>query len=330
MPTNLRTVDPTLGKALRAAAFTICVAGAGLGLMAQQTTTPDFQAALKTPANPFDISSSSSSSVSPDATDAVATERFTLSDDGMQPPPRRRYGRPRYTDGSHNPDGSNKYTFEAGGGLTLPTGGTKSALTTSFSFQGGVGRNFNKNLGVLAQFDWDNFGVQTAVLNNLLNVYNGLGAKDQTGAPLSQLIGSSHIWSLTLNPIYNFAGGERLGAYVIGGAGFYHRTATFSIPSVGTYCDPYYGCYPYQANAPIDSYTSNAFGVNGGVGVTYKFSHFASARFFAEARYVYTANSRRPYYDGATGTALSPTYFNVFPQNSMPATYIPIKFGIRF
>ncbi len=142
--------------------------------------------------------------------------------------------------------------------------------------------------------------------------------------------GSSHIWSFTLNPIYNFAGGDKTGAYVVAGAGFYHKIATFSIPAVGTYCDYYYGCYQYAANAPIDSYTSNAFGVNGGVGFTYKLSQFSNTKLFAEARYVYTANSRRPYYDGTNGTSLSNTYFNVFPQNSAPSTYIPIKFGVRF
>ena len=36
----------------------------------------------------------------------------------MQPPPRRRYGSPRYNDKSHNADGSNKLTFVGAFGLS--------------------------------------------------------------------------------------------------------------------------------------------------------------------------------------------------------------------
>ena len=43
--------------------------------------------------------------------------------------------------------------------------------------------------GVNVQFDWDNFGFQTATLNNLLAIYNSFGAQ------ISQLGGTSHVWS---------------------------------------------------------------------------------------------------------------------------------------
>ena len=59
--------------------------------------------------------------------------------------------------------------------------------------------------------------------------------------------------------------------------------------------------------------------------MTYKFSRFASQRFYAEARYVYVDNSPRPFdVSGET------SYFNAFPQNSAKTTYIPVKFGILF
>ena len=202
-----------------------------------------------------------------DATDAVAAERLSLSSDSMQPPPRRRYGRPRYTDNSHNPDGSNKYGFLVGGGFTLPTGGTHNYMKTNYNFQVGGGRNFNKNLGLMAQFDWANFGIQTNTLNTLLATYNNLGAVDQNGNPLTQLGGTSHVWSFTLDPVYNFTGGDKSGAYVVAGVGFYHKTANFTVPAIGQYFDPYYGLIQYQANQTIDKYTSNAVGVNAGVGV---------------------------------------------------------------
>ena len=267
-----------------------------------------------------------SSSSSSDSSDTVV-ERLNLDPhDALQPPPRRSYGKPKYSDSSHNADGSNKWTFLVGGGFTLPVGGTHNYYTTSYKFQAGGGRAFNKNFAVLAQFDWDNFGIQTHTLNTLLPINASLCGLGCTGTVITQIGGTGHDWSFTLNPVFTVAQGDTMGAYVVGGVGFYHKNTVFTTPTVGTYCDPFYGCYQYGANSPIDEYTSNSVGFNGGVGFTYRFSRFAGEKFYAEARYVYTANSPRPF---SLGSATS-TYFNVFPQNSAKTTYIPVTFGIRF
>jgi hypothetical protein len=316
----------------RTAAVTFLAAAGTLGLHAQQSAgiAPSLPAInLKTSLTaPLNLSTSDdlSYSSSVGSVETANAVDFSLSSDAAQPPPRRRYSRPNYNDSRTNPDGSAKYTFVVGGGFTLPTGATHSNLSTSWKIQAGVGRNFNKTFGVIAQFDYDNFGITTATLNNLLAIYNSLGATDQNGNQLSQLGGSSHDWSFTLNPIINYYTSDTKGAYVIGGGGFYHKTANFTTPAIGTYCDPYYGCYQYQANSSIDKYTSNAFGLNAGLGFTYKLSRFASTRFFVEGRYVYTFNSQRPFsYGDANGNG-----FNVFPQNSAKTSYIPITFGLRF
>jgi hypothetical protein len=246
-------------------------------------------------------------------------ESFTLSNDSGQPPPRRKYSKPNYADSHTNSDGSAKYTFFVGGGFTLPVGGTHNYATTSWKIQAGGGRNFNKKYGVMLQFDYDKFGMQTSTLNNQLALYNNLGAG------LSQLGGNIHDWSFTVNPIMNFYSSDTFGAYAVVGLGFYHKYTQFTTPSIGEYCDPFYGCFQYSANQPVDWYTSNAFGVNGGVGMTYKFSRFAPEKFYVEARYVYTANSQRPF--DVSGTT---SYFNAFTQASSPTTYIPITFGVRF
>jgi hypothetical protein len=320
----------------RTATVAFFAAAATLGLHAQQSSgTASSLPALNLKAGliaPLDLSSSSSStdnlgySSNVGAPETANAELFNFGGGTDQPPPRRRYGRPNYNDSHTNSDGSPKYSFFAGGGFGLPTGGTHNYLTTGWGLQFGGGRNFNKRFGVALQFDYDHFGFQTNTLNNLLGIYNSLGAEDQNGDALTQLGGSSHIWSFTIDPRYTFHEGDKTGAYVVGGFGFYHKTATFTIPAIGEYCDPFYGCYEYQANQPIDSYTSNAPGINGGVGITYKFSRFANARFYAEARYVYLFNQSRPYSEGSTTS----TYFNVFPQNSAKTSYIPVKFGIRF
>jgi hypothetical protein len=313
----------------RTAAVTFLVAAGTFGLHAQQSAGTAASlppvSLMATLAAPLDLSTPDELkySSSTGTTETANAETFSLSSSADQPPPRRKYSRPNYNDSRTNADGSAKYTFFVGGGFTLPVGGSHSYLATSYDFQAGAGRNFNKTFGVNVQFDWDNFGFQTKTLNQQLAIYNStcLG-----GCGLTQLGGTSHIWSFTLDPIMNFYSSDTVGAYVIGGAGFYHKTANFTIPALGQYCDPFYGCFTYQANQTIDKYTSNAFGVNAGFGVTYKFSRFAGERFYVEGRYVYTFNSARAFSFGDA----SGNHFNVFPQNSAKTGFIPVTFGIRF
>ena len=267
-------------------------------------------------------SSSSSDLASP------ATTGLDLSAAGLQPPPRRRYGRPRYNDNQHNADGSAKWTFVVGAGMTAPIGNTFHYLNTYYGAQVGGGRNFNKNFGVLAQFDYDAFGFNARTLTNQTALYNtpyiyGAGA-------VSGLDGTSHVWSFTLNPIYNVFSGETVGAYVVGGVGFFHKTANFTVPGSATYCDPYYGCSKYAQNQTIDKYTSNAPGFNGGVGLTFKPSRFASERLFVEARYVFVDNQHKAGFTVNNYTQITATSTNFYPANSNRTTYTVYKAGIRF
>lgn len=336
-----------LGRATALAAF---AATACFSLHAQQTAAVTGPKSL-TFAQPFNTASLIASAEVPDtvgysssagAAETSSAENYISSslppnsvdaEPSPQPPPRRYGRRPVYADSHHNADGSNKLTFFGGAGFTLPTGGTKAYYSPSYDFQFGGGRNFSKKVALLAEFDWHNFGIQQNVLNNLLTVYQALGATDGNGNALTVLYGNGHVWSFSVDPQYTFAESGSFGGYVIGGVGFYHKYTQFTVPSTGSYFDPYYGQIPYQANAPIDKYVSNAVGFNGGVGGTYKLSRFSDIKLYAEARYVYTANSARQFYDGAPGT-VNPTpnhnYFDVFPQNAARTTYIPITFGIRF
>jgi len=318
---------------IRIAAIGIFAVGATLGLYAQQqqtTASPekliDLRAELIAPldlARPTDLTYSSSVGTS----ETESAEKY-LSGPVEQPASRPTSGRRAqdHSDKMHNPDGSNKWAFQVGGGFTLPVGGTRGYYTTSWAFQGGAGRNFNKNLGLMLNFNWANFGITTSTLSSLLTTYNNLGANFTT------LGGYGHVWSFSLDPVYNLLQGDRSGLYVSGGVGFYHKYTAFTIPSVGIYCDIFGFCYQVAANQRVDWYTSNAFGINAGFGYTYRFSKFGGERLFAEVKYVYTANSRRPYFDGSGTNPVpsNPNYFNVFPQGSTPTSFIPITFGIRF
>lgn len=138
----------------RTAAVTFFAASATLVLHAQQsagTSSSLLSLSLtKTLAAPLDLTvpddlSYSSSVGEPEM---AAAENFNLTgNEDMQPPPRRRYGRrPTYSDSTHNADGSNKWAFVVGGGFNLPVGGTHGYATTSYRFQGGVGRNLTRTL----------------------------------------------------------------------------------------------------------------------------------------------------------------------------------------
>jgi len=342
----MHTRTPFL-SALRATATVALFSGAAtLGLHAQQSagavtaqplfsTEPAPVSALPllalndAPVSGTGTSDSSSSlnySSSAGAAETAAAEGFSPGEAAPQPPPRRYGRRPVYADSHHNADGSNKYGFLVGGGFTVPTGGTHDYLKTNYDFQVGGIRNFNKKFGVALQFDWHNFGIQTNTLNDQINLYNSFDAG------LATLSGSSHVWSFTLDPTYTFAQGDKYGAYVVGGVGFYHKVTTFTTPETEE-IDTFYGPIEYEANEPIDDYTSNAVGFNGGIGMTYKPSRFGDVKFYAEARYVFVDNSPRSgytYFDEQNGLNSTYTGTNFFPQNSDKTTYIPVTFGIRF
>lgn len=333
----MHTRRSLLSSACRAATLVFAVAGVGSLLQAQQISSvqPVLNAPLATfattSAKDYFSSSSSASSSSSSADSTDATDRLAFNAlNSFQPPPRRRYGRPRYSDSHTNPDGSAKFAFMAGGGVSMPIGNTHKYETPSWGFQAGAGRNFSQSVGVLLQFDYDHFGLQGATLANQQYLYNyGVPASQQ----LTGLDGNNHVWSVTLDPTFSLVGQGSIGAYAVVGAGFYHKVTNFTVPSVGTYCDYFYGCYQYQANQVIDHYTSNAPGVNGGLGLTFKFSRFSNQRFYVEGRYVVVFNKEKagltafnvntPFGRGYTG-------YNFYPANSNRTSYIPIKFGIRF
>lgn len=314
------------GHALITAAV---IAGAGV-LHAQSAQGTSGQIAplnLQRPAAPQmdDAAFSSSTSAQEPLTTEVAnnnTEQFHFLNAMQYGGGRQRYGRPRYRGGNTNPDGSSKYSFFVGGGLGIPIGTQTNYLTPSWAMQVGGGRNFNKHVGVNLQFDYDHFGMTGATINNQSFIYFG-DATNPNG-----LDANSHIWSVTVDPIFYVYSGDRSGMYVTGGVGFYHKVANFTLPQQQQTCDPFYGCFIFQGNVNVDHYTSNAFGENVGVGLTYKISKFASEQVYAEVRYVHMDNQYRPGVTLATATTYNGT--NFFPQNSQKTNYLPVKFGIRF
>jgi hypothetical protein len=305
------------------------ILGAGVAVMGAQTAATGTTAS--TPASIAAVplySSSNADNVATAATnEAALTQPFNFVN-AMQYGGRQSYGRPRYRGGNTNADGSSKWIFYGGGGVGIPASGTSTYLTTGWGIQVGGGRQFNKHLALPIEFDYDHFGFTNQTLANQTAIYNspevfGAGA-------ISTLGGSSHIWNFSLAPTFTLYQGDGLGAYVVGQVGFFHKTANFTIPATGEYCDYYYGCYEYQANETIDKYTSNAPGFGGGLGFTYKFSKFSNEKLYGEVRYIYVDNSAKAGFTIANVGSITATSTNLYPANSLTTSYIPVKVGVRF
>ncbi|MGA1982741.1 MAG: hypothetical protein ABSG84_09705 [Acidobacteriaceae bacterium] len=324
------------GIACRVAAFSFLMAATASLTQAQQPsslffgpTTPLFQASGSVPLDLAGTSSSSSSSS--DATPSYAKLDLDSAALGsFQPPPRRTYGRPNYSSGNTNPDGSDKYFFLGGFGASVPLGITHKYETESWGLQIGVGRSWSKTLGVDAEFNYDHFGLQGATIANQEYIYNygctTLLQEEGECAPVTNLDGNNHVWSFTLNPIFTLPTEGSWGAYAVVGGGYYHKVTNFTEPQVEE--SIYYGEYEVDAN--IDHYTSNAVGVNGGFGVTYKFSKFSNERLYLEAKYVLMLNSQRTGYTAQNVATTTYNGYDAYPANSDRTTFLPIKVGIRF
>jgi len=328
------TLNRTFQIARRTLAFSAVL---GLGIAAahaQQAVAPavtaqpalNFQVPVDSANASFSSSAASNDVANSEVADTKAPIDF-LTGTGTQPPPRGRYNRPRYRGGNTNADGSNKYGFLVGAGFTSPVGTDSNYLKTSWGFQIGGGRNWSQHFGVLAQFDWDNFGFTGQTISNQAYLYF-----DDPGNTQYGLDGNSHIWSLTLNPTYTFYSGEGLGAYIVGGGGFYHKEASFFVPEAVTECDEFGDCFEEAANQPVQNYSSNSPGVSGGFGLTHKMSQFSNGRLYGEVRIVHTFNNYRPGITAASSPTDIENYtgWNYFPQNSQETTYFPVKFGLRF
>lgn len=307
------------------AVFGACVAVASAQTsQANPGTTPqtDVSGAANVQAKPAldltlpvaDADMFSSSSTSNDEPTQVASnaDHFNFVN-AMQYGGHGRYGRPRYRGGNTNADGSPKWAFVVGGGFTNPLYDTADWNKISWSFKGGAGRNFNKMFGLLAEYNYDNFGLTGGNIAHQAALYTAL-----TGVSFSQLDGNAHAWSLTLNPIVHLVDSDTTGVYIVGGGGFYRKLTNFTYPSTQYGCGSFY-CGYFTENATIDHYSNNAGGLNGGLGFTYKFSRFSGEKLFAEARYTWIANSQSQNSVGG-----------LYPQNNFRTTYVPVTVGLRW
>jgi opacity protein-like surface antigen len=169
-----------------------------------------------------------------------------------------------------------KLTFHVGAGFTEPARYTDGRLKVGFNVTGGAGMNLTENVGLLAEFGYNNLGLSRRALDDAGGISNG----------------SARIYSATINPKVRFGPTRRLELYAVGGGGFYRRTVEFTEPTVElvTAFDPFYGVFfpaAVPANLVLGSFSQNSAGLNIGGGLALALGAESNAKFFGETRYHY-------------------------------------------
>lgn len=198
-----------------------------------------------------------------------------------------------------------KLTWEAGLGFNAPI---SSSITYGFNFTIGGGMRFNPHFSTLMEYQFIDDKVPGAIIAET----NG----QATG-------GHSHIWSFTLDPVYDLFPKSTNDVYVTGGGGFYRKVTTFTFPQQTQFCYYFYCGYGY-APGTVGHFSSNqgGFNVGGGyehhLGGMYGESHTA---LYAEVRYLDVLS---PAVVGKSANGLPPV--TLVKDTQM----IPITFGIRW
>lgn len=163
-------------------------------------------------------------------------------------------------------------TYEVGGGFNAPTSDSSPYITWGWNFMAGGGYRFNRNLSVMLQYDFVHSKLPGAII-------------DQAGATG----GYVHIWSFTLDPMYEVNPKSSIIFYGVGGGGFYRKVTSFTDPIPQYYCQYFYGCGVIITDAVVGHFSSNQGGWNAGGGIEHRFAGWngdGKMKVFAEARYL--------------------------------------------
>jgi len=186
----------------------------------------------------------------------------------------------------------NQITGDVGAGFTFPAGRIADHTQNGFNFVASGGPRFNRHFSLTLDFSL-----------HYMDVKNFLESPE-TGVDLS--FGSMvRMWSLTLNPSYEFIKQERFSSYATGGYGLYNRKLLLAAPGVipAAACDQFWNvCVGTSSETFTGDFSIYKGGYNFGGGVTFT----PHVKFFVETRYHHMFTSK-----GAT-------------------TVVPLTFGIRW
>jgi outer membrane protein with beta-barrel domain len=157
-----------------------------------------------------------------------------------------------------------KWVYDVGAGANLNSGTTRTWVRQGgFVGTAGVARNGNKYLGLRLDFDFAN-----------------LPLRDSTEDVAEAAGASSHVYSLTLDPIINVPITKLFSTYFLLGPGFYHRAGSLNGDTTlpGAPCSAFWNwwgaCQTFNYAVPLSGSFVNSslyeYGYNVGAGVTRK------------------------------------------------------------
>jgi len=177
-----------------------------------------------------------------------------------------------------------RYTTNVGTVITVPLNPASQFTNIGWGFTGGAGYDLTRNQAVVAEFLWNKLYPTGSALQPVQVAFN----RAQLGA-------YSNLFAVTGNYRYELHG-NTLGVYFIGGGGWYFRNGKITHQvaiGTGVSCDPAwtwwgYSCQSGKVTTGLGPsvYTSNALGINGGVGFTVRVGE-PLYKFYIEARYHY-------------------------------------------
>ena len=169
--------------------------------------------------------------------------------------------------------------------LNMPVSSTAHVAGVGWGVVGGVGYNLNQRNAVIGEFLWNRMYPSGGVLQQF-----------QTGPSESgSLKGNSNLYALSGNYRYEMRG-RLLGAYLIGGGGWYFRKNWLSrdiTAGPGTVCTPAWQWWGFTctsgtvtASQTLATSSTNAWGANAGIGFTVRVGE-GPYRLYTETRYYY-------------------------------------------
>ena len=208
----------------------------------------------------------------------------------------------------------NRLAFEASGGFNAPAG-DKAYITWGGQFTVGAGYKFNRRLQALLEYQFMDDKLPGQIISEAIQ---------QPGAG-----GHDHIWSFTVDPVYDLFPKSTNDLYLTGGGGFYRKVTSFTNVAVGTFCGGYgfyyYGGCGYAAyDYVVGHFSSNQGGWNVGGGYQYRLGGMygqSRVSLFAEVRFV---DVLTPAVIGKSANGLNPVTV------AADTKVLPVNFGVRW
>jgi Outer membrane protein beta-barrel domain len=176
-----------------------------------------------------------------------------------------------------------RYNLNVGVGPGFPLSAASDFASTSYNIVAGGGRNLGYHLKLTGEFMFQGLPLKQSVANEL---------------GVSQVKG--RLYSVSANLLWGVPLTNKIGAYAIGGGGWYRRSleAQNTVLQAGSVCEPGWiwwdiectnGIFPTQVT--VGSRSSDAGGFNIGGGFTFRVGT-TSTNIYAEVRYhkAFTAN----------------------------------------